>query len=281
MSDLRPYSEGFFLKIGEFIHLYKEEIERIENIDTFKGESTERYLKFLNNYKLLDKFVSNEDHKLNPLSVSRKCYLKFLIDEYTDGDFEWIKFSKDGVTHSKVLISNNDDKGCMSQLGLLDIDLDEEAENWWSELGQFSRKIFDKKTQETGREGEKLTVKYELKRLGNKDKIKKMYILDNNAGYDVLSYIDNTFEQKLHIEVKSTIHGLNSFAHISSGQWKRAEEYKSAYNFYFWLIETRELAIVTYDDMKPHVSLDQGKGKTLEFKVPFRAFADKFKKSNL
>lgn len=281
MNALRPYSVGFFLKIGEFIHLYKDDIEGIENINTFRGESTERYLKFLDNYKLLDEFALIADVKSNPISISRKCYLKFLIDEYTDDDFEWIKFSKDGVAHSKILISNSDDKGCMSQLGLLNIKLDEEAENWWLELAQFSRKIFDKKTQEIGNAGEALTVKYEIKRLGDDSKIEKMYIQDNNAGYDILSYIDDTFEQKLHIEVKASNQGLDGFANISSGQWKRAEEFKSAYNFYFWLLETRELAIVTYDDMKPHVSLDQGKGKTLKFRVPFRAFVDKFKSTNL
>ena len=49
-----------------------------------------------------------------------------------------------------------------------------------------------------------MVYEYEKTRLGTGADIKKMYIEDNSAGYDLLSYVDSSLNQRLHIEVKSS-----------------------------------------------------------------------------
>ena len=58
-------------------------------------------------------------------------------------------------------------------------------------------------------------------------------------------------------------------------------EQERLFLFHFWLLSSKELAIISFQDLEAHVPIEQKKGRTETFSVPFKAFSDKFKKINL
>ena len=137
---------------------------------------------------------------------------------------------------------------------------------WWDNIQAQVRFSNDAEKLVRGREGERLTLKYEKKRLeglGITNDPKWTAIEDNTAGYDVLSYNQGPSEpvNKL-IEVKSTIASPLRF-YLSRNEWDKALKYGNSYYFHVWNISGNSpiLHEKTLIDIKPHVPLDSGDGK--------------------
>ena len=267
---LRPFGGLFIINIGQYIKLYKGDLPRDDGM--FQSSDTADFHAFIKKNNIDIKGIDVEN--LDELAISRYLYLSFLKSNYKQIDFKWLMCAYMGREKSINAIDDSGDKACLQNLLLLNR-LDKDGEQWWQELSSFSRKVSNLKKEETGREGEKLVYEYEKTRLGTGADIKKMYIEDNSAGYDLLSYVDSSLGQRLHIEVKST-KSLSARAYITANELNKAKKYSEFYNFYFVNLNNYSLAKFSYVEMKPHLATEQGDGKTEIFSVPFSAFEKLF-----
>ena len=281
MSQLRDFSANFILAAGSYLHHYKGNLP--DEDGTFDGFETQKVKSFIEKYPVDFKKVEN----FSAINISREFYLNFIFEEY-DETYGWVTYAQKGRSHalpsnsySDEYFMHSDDEACLVNLNLTEDEMDENGENWWFRLSSFSRNLLNKATGEIGREGEDLSYAYELKRLGGR-RIKKYYIDDNMIGFDILSWKNKNTYERLQIEVKSTTQNIQgSKATITRNQWEHAKKFKNGFQFHFWLLSSKELAIINFQDLEPHVPLEQKKGRTETFSVPFKAFSDKFKKINL
>ena len=130
---------------------------------------------------------------------------------------------------------------------------EEEIIRWWDDLIDFSRSLIDEKKVESGRVGEKKTLKYE------KNKLKKLKInlsptwdgfWDNKLGYDVKSFDEN--KENIFIESKASKDKRGIFF-FSKNEWKCAFSEKNSYFVYLWLQEETKPIIINYDNLKKKV----------------------------
>lgn len=267
---LRPFGAKFLINCGEYIKLYKSNLP--SNDGLFQNTDTKKIKKFLfDNNVNLQKFLPDE---MSELDISRSLYLDFLKNNFQNFDFKWLDYAFLGREKSINAISNSDDKACLQNLLLLG-NLDKNGEQWWQDLSIFSRSISNDAKQETGREGEEVVFKFEQDRIGKNTEIIKMYIEDNSAGYDILSFESSELKNRLHIEVKAT-KIANGKAYITANEIKKAKKYEKFYRFYLVDLQNSQLAIINYESIKPHISKDQGEGKTENFSVPFNIFKNLF-----
>ena len=265
---LRPFGAKFLINSGEYIKLYKNNLPNNDGL--FQNTDTKKIKDFLfDNNINLQKFTSD---KFSELDISRFLYLDFLKNNFKNFDFKWLDYAYLGREKSINAISNSDDKACLQNLLLLG-NLDKNGEQWWQDLSIFSRSISNDAKQETGREGEDIVYRYERDRLGENADIKKMFIEDNAAGYDLLSFTNSDLKQRLHIEVK-TSKSSSGKAFITKNELNKAKIYQEYYRFYFADLDKSKLAIVSYDQIKPHISKDQGSGKTETLSLPLNLFSD-------
>ncbi|HZR64408.1 MAG TPA: DUF3883 domain-containing protein [Terriglobales bacterium] len=107
-----------------------------------------------------------------------------------------------------------------------------------------------------------------------------MAIDNNEDGYDVLSVVAATDVRPLSIEVKGSTMGIAGTFHLSRNEWERAIEAES-HLFDLWdMGKDREpaLAVITPEDLKPHIPVNQGTGIWESVKVPFAPFIEQFEK---
>lgn len=265
---LRPFGAKFLINSGEYIKLYKSDLP--DNDGLFQNTDTKKIKAFLSTNNINLRELSCDES--NELHISRLLYLSFLKNNFKDFDFKWLEYAFLGREKSINAIVHSDDKACLQNLLLLG-KLDKNGEQWWQALSVFSRSIINDSKQESGREGEDIVYDYERKRLGEEADIKKMFIEDNSAGYDLLSYVNSDLDRRLHIEVKAS-KSSSGKAFISKNELNKAKLYQEYYRFYFVDLDRSKLAIVSYDQIQPHISKDQGSGKTETLSLPLNLFKD-------
>jgi hypothetical protein len=161
------------------------------------------------------------------------------------------------------------------EAGLVD-GTDEATVGFWDALAGRARGQKNDRLLSIGREGERLTIDYELTRTGRQP---RWISLDSNEdGYDVLSIVGPGDPRTLSIEVKTTIVGLSGCFYLTRNEWDRALEAKN-HVFHVWDMSkarSRRLAVLLPKDVEPHVALDQGDGEWKELFVPLTAFSTNF-----
>jgi len=174
-------------------------------------------------------------------------------------------------------VMEKDEKFCFAEAGLADNPVADDVVMWWDSVAKLFRSHDDNANLEIGREGERLTMAYELTRTGFSP---TWVSIDSNfAGYDVLSRESRVQPGRRMIEVKTTQKKLSAAEfYISKNEWETAETSLDRYYFYLWQIGgSKELAIVSAREMARHISKNQGAGKWVSVAVPFAEFASSFK----
>jgi hypothetical protein len=150
-----------------------------------------------------------------------------------------------------------------------------EVVGFWDSLAARARGQKDNRLSAIGREGERLTIAFEEERTG---RAPKWVAIDNNAdGYDVLSVVNRADARQLSIEVKTTNAGPYGKFHLTRNEWDRAVE-APAHAFYLWDIHSKppRIAILSPEDIEPHICSDRGDGEWELLSVPFDAFTGRF-----
>ncbi len=163
----------------------------------------------------------------------------------------------------------------LSEAGLLDSPPTDDVIIWWDEMSAIARGIRDSRMLEVGREGEKLTLRYERYRT-NKD-AQWQAIESNVSGFDVLSIIDKADSTPLRIEVKASSQKINAAEFVlTRNEWDIACT-TGNYVFHLWQVQREpRIAVIPYDDLHSHIPKDSGTGKWDKVKIPFSAFRGLF-----
>lgn len=146
---------------------------------------------------------------------------------------------------------------------------------FWDDLAARARGQKGVRLNAIGREGERLSIEHEKERTGRDP---KWVSIDSNAdGYDVLSVVGSTDGRLLSIEVKATTIGLAGSFHLSVNEWERALV-SNLHSFHLWDMSSGSpaLAILSKDDVDPHVPVDRGEGRWESVEIPFGAFSGMF-----
>jgi len=161
------------------------------------------------------------------------------------------------------------------EAGLVD-SIDDDVVLFWDSMAAMARGQKNDRLAAIGRQGEKLTLAYEIERTGRKP---KWVAIDNNEdGYDVLSVVDAEDSRSLSIEVKSSTMGLAGSFHLTRNEWERARETEN-HAFHLWAIRAQHqpsLAIISPEVMEAHIPSDRGKGNWENVEIPFMVFDERF-----
>lgn len=163
---------------------------------------------------------------------------------------------------------------CFSEANLFDTyDLD--ALRLWDTLASLYRKDKDLNNVIIGREGEYLSYCYEKKRTGETPRwISLEY---EGLGYDILSRRSSTLAEKLLIEVKTSKQAWdNAVFHLTRNEWNILSNSDCAL-VHLWSISQSPplFSIISIEDLRPHVPLDQGNGQWSDMECKFSFFPPK------
>nr|WP_198046484.1 DUF3883 domain-containing protein [Cupriavidus taiwanensis] len=146
---------------------------------------------------------------------------------------------------------------------------------FWDRLAARARGLHDVRLNETGREGERLTLQYEEKRTGRPP---KWIALDSNLdGYDVLSCMGPDNTATLCIEVKASRVAKGGEFYLTRHEWETAQVLRN-YQLHLWDLSAivLKLAVVDLTAIAVHLPTDCGGGNWDCVRVPFSSFADRF-----
>ena len=185
----------------------------------------------------------------------------------------WANMSIYGRDRIKRLINKNEFQ-CLEFAGLFASPPSLKVVEWWDTLSQAVRENVDHNKLELGRQGEMLTLNYEINRLkmiglGDMMPLWKS-IEDNTAGYDVMSY-DFDHEgtvREVYIEVKASNAEPCRFF-LTRGEWDIAIDKNAAYMFHLWNMSNEELNICAVEQVKAHIANDKGQGRWVTIELPF------------
>lgn len=152
---------------------------------------------------------------------------------------------------------------------------DQDVVDFWDELAARARGQKGVRLNAVGRAGERLTIEHETNRTGRKP---KWVSLDSNAdGYDVLSVAGPSDGRHLSIEVKATTIGMAGYLHLTANEWERSND-SDLHEFHLWNLsaDTPALAVLSKDDVAPHIPVNCGKGQWESVEIPFGVFSSKF-----
>lgn len=169
-----------------------------------------------------------------------------------------------------------DEISCFNEANLLGDNPDLSSIDWWDNLSLMIRNDSNLKNNQTGRDGEKLTLQYEEHR--TKRKAIWQSIDSNMSGYDVISIVSETDNRKLLIEVKTSTECVDSaYFHISKNEWNVANS-SDNYLFYLWILNNDKiyLAKLNVDDVSLQVPTDNNDGEWENVKIPFSIYKDRF-----
>lgn len=157
------------------------------------------------------------------------------------------------------------------EAGLVD-GTDDDTVAFWDTLAGRARGQKDDRLLSIGRDGERLTIAYEEDRTGKKP---RWIALESNAdGYDILSIMGPNDPRSLSIEVKTTTIGSSGSLYLSRNEWERALQTRN-HVFHLWDMSKRSakrLAVVTHQDIEPHIPADRGEGDWKAMLVPIGTF---------
>ena len=241
-----------------------------EGIGNYLGQGYELLCK-LNSFKKDTSFLKlKRDYNLSPITLRQELIKEYLLHtrpyylgSITAGRSIFIRQLPSTVWQ------------CFKDAKLF---LDENYQ-WWDDLQKivFTKKTYDK--LDTGRRAEKRTLCFEEKRTGKKPKWKA---LENNLlGYDVLSIKDESSLEPLAIEVKGSLHPVNSAVfYITGAEWEYALS-KQDHCFHIWSLLENKLAILKKDQIMSHVPTNNGMGVWTSVAIKYSLFHDFFFYSNI
>lgn len=169
-----------------------------------------------------------------------------------------------------------DEKACFADAGLLSDKLNPGIIGWWDTIAIQIRTQTQQAKSETGRLGERNTIKYERNRT-NSDPV-WMSIDSNLAGYDIKSQMSKDNSGPLLIEVKASTFALGQAEfHITSHEWNVALTSR-AYVFHLWCLfgNKKMLAIISPSDVMPYIPTNNLEGQWESANIPFSCFENKF-----
>ncbi len=179
----------------------------------------------------------------------------------------WTRLAPAGRNHVLQAIGPNGVQ-CMRAAGLLANT--ERATAWWDRLASLSRSERDDRLLAQGREGERLSMAYEVARLASEGVVREplwVAIDDNTVGYDILSYsVVEGHETSRLIEVKTTYSDPPRMI-LSRNEWTTAEQFGAAFEFHLWELQTASLTILSVEQVKQHIPTDTGTGKWQSVKI--------------
>tara|TARA_B100000886_G_C20413986_1_gene488423 strand:+ start:476 stop:1270 length:795 start_codon:yes stop_codon:yes gene_type:complete len=236
---------------------------------------------FLKYLEILDS--NNNINEIKKQDTDEQILQKILFiyivkkDKNSDESFRWIKRAYKGIDFIKDILDDNMN-ACFRQADLYNQD-SSLMEEWWDRIYSYSRDRAEKNFQKIGREGEKLSYKYEEHRVNAKPI--KEYILNTSAGYDLLSKFSHNSNDKLMIEIKASTKTINKAeAYITRNEYDMATRHNN-YVFHFWLLTERKLAILDRGLVLDNAPNNINEGIWEKFKVPFLTFKDKFTHVNI
>lgn len=175
-----------------------------------------------------------------------------------------------------TIFMTKDEKACFSEAGLLSERLDPGIVEWWDTVANKIRAKARQAQNDTGRIGERNTIKYELKRTHSEPKW--MSVDSNLAGYDVRSKVSSDDHSTLLIEVKTSTSSIEqAYFHVTSHEWGVAQA-SMAYVFHLWCLsgKKRLLAIVSPEEIFPYIPTNNLSGEWESAKIPFLGFKSNF-----
>lgn len=146
---------------------------------------------------------------------------------------------------------------------------------FWDLLAARARGLHDVRLNETGRQGERLTLQHEEQRTGRKA---QWIAMESNAdGYDVLSQMSATDTARLCIEVKSSTVGLGGSFYLTRHEWETAAMLLQ-FVVHLWDMSkvTPRLAVLDILKLAAHIPHDVGHGRWDSVCIPFSSFAAEF-----
>lgn len=152
---------------------------------------------------------------------------------------------------------------------------DKDVVDFWDELAARARGQKGVRLNAVGRAGERLTIELETRRTG---RVPKWVSIDSNAdGYDVLSIAGPADSRNLSIEVKATTVGAAGSFHLTANEWERALV-SDLHAFHLWDMRAASpaLAVLSKEDVDPHIPADRGNGRWESVEIPFGAFSGRF-----
>ena len=174
------------------------------------------------------------------------------------------------------IFMSKDEKACFADAGLLSDKLNPGIIGWWDTIAIQIRTQTQQAKSETGRLGERNTIKYERNRT-NSDPV-WMSIDSNLAGYDIKSQMSKDNSGPLLIEVKASTFALGQAEfHITSHEWNVALTSR-AYVFHLWCLfgNKKMLAIISPSDVMPYIPTNNLEGQWESANIPFSCFENKF-----
>ncbi len=175
-----------------------------------------------------------------------------------------------------TIFMTKDEKACFSEAGLLSEQLNPGIVEWWDTIANKIRAKTQQERNDTGRIGERNTIKYERDRTGGEPKW--MSVDSNLAGYDIQSKVSSDDHSALLIEVKTSTSSLEqAYFHVTSHEWAVAQA-SSAYVFHLWCLsgKKRLLAIISPEDIFPYIPTNNLSGEWESAKIPFLSFKRNF-----
>jgi len=154
-------------------------------------------------------------------------------------------------------------------------EVSEEVVAFWDLLAARARGLHDVRLNETGRQGERLTLQYEEQRTG---RLPRWIALDSNAdGYDVLSSVSDVDSTPLCIEVKASRAGIRGDFYLTRKEWNTARDLLGfALHLWDMSASTPRLAVVDIQGIASHVPSDEGEGCWDSVRIPYSPFTAMF-----
>lgn len=175
-----------------------------------------------------------------------------------------------------TIFMSKDEKACFIDAGLLSERLDTSIIDWWDTIANQIRAQAQQSKNDTGRIGERNTIKYERKRT-NSDPI-WMSVESNLTGYDIKSKMSKDDPGVLLIEVKASTFTLSQAVfHVTSHEWGVALT-SAAYVFHLWCLSDNKklLAVISPNDIQSYIPTNNLDGEWESAKIPFSCFESKF-----
>lgn len=175
-----------------------------------------------------------------------------------------------------AIFMSKDEKACFSEAGLLSERLDPGIIDWWDTIANQIRAQVQQVKNDTGRIGERNTIKYEIARTVSEPIW--MSVDSNLAGYDIESRVSKDNPDTLLIEVKASTFTLSQAAfYVTSHEWSVAIT-STAYVFHLWCLSGNKklLAVISPNDVQPYIPTNNLEGEWESTKIPFSCFESKF-----
>jgi hypothetical protein len=143
---------------------------------------------------------------------------------------------------------------------------DDAAAAWWHELATVLRGARSAARAAVGRDGEKLTLRYERERL-HKDGSNRSPVWrsleDDTLGYDIESWTTEEPPALIRIEAKAYA-GTDRRLFLSRREWETALRFQNAFFFDLWELSTESLTRFRVADLVSVVPTDGIGGKWQE-----------------